>query len=83
MDGFNDLLRYYLYDRSSYLGYVMSEENKGVLLDEECFRCLVRGGVVHSGKIRIALSDIGFKQMADALSDAIQGIDVYKDHHKK
>lgn len=60
----------------------MSEDSKGIMLDEECFRCLVRGGVVHSGKIRIALSDIGFDRMSKALEDAVNGQEIYKDHHK-
>jgi len=61
----------------------MSEDSKGIMLDEECFRCLVRGGVVHSGKIRIALSDIGYSVMYDAIADAQTGIaEIYKDHHK-
>lgn len=61
----------------------MSEDSKGILLDEKCFRCLVRGGVVHSGKIRIALSDIGYERMLDAIDAATKGDDLYKDHHKK
>ena len=61
----------------------MSEENKGIMLDEECFKCLVRGGVVHSGKIRIALSDIGFDRMEHALDSAQRGIDIYKDHNRE
>ena len=58
----------------------MSEESKFIMLDEECFKCLVRGGVVHSGKIRIALSDIGFDRMDDAITSADKGINLYKDH---
>lgn len=60
----------------------MSEDSKGIMLDEECFRCLIRGGVVHSGKIRIALSDIGFDRMYDAIESAEAKNDTYKDHHK-
>ncbi len=61
----------------------MSEDSKGIILDEECFRCLVRGGVVHSGKIRIALSDIGYATMYDAIADAHSGLEErHKDHHK-
>jgi len=61
----------------------MSEDSKGIMLDEECFRCLVRGGVVHSGKKRIALSDIGYTSMYDAISNAQTGIaEIYKDHIK-
>lgn len=60
----------------------MSEDSKGIMLDEECFKCLVRGGVVHAGKIRIALSDIGFDRIYQAIESAEQGIDIYKEHHK-
>lgn len=61
----------------------MSEDSKGIMLDEECFRCLVRGGVVHSGKIRIALSDIGYPAMYDAIADAQTGLaEIHKDHVK-
>lgn len=60
----------------------MSEGSKGIMLDEESFRCLVRGGVVHSGKIRIALSDIGYTAMLNAIDDATNDKDIYKDHHK-
>jgi hypothetical protein len=60
----------------------MGEDSKGIMLDEECFRCLVRGGVVHSGKIRIALSDIGFHRMSEAIEDAINGLEIHKDHTK-
>jgi len=60
----------------------MTEETKGIMLDEECFKCLVRGGVVHSGKIRIALSDIGFHRMVQAIASAEDGVEIYKDHHK-
>jgi hypothetical protein len=60
----------------------MSEDSKGIMLDEECFKCLVRGGVVHSGQIRIALSDIGYERMLNAIDEATQGNDTYKDHYK-
>ena len=56
----------------------MSEDSKGIMLDEECFKCLVRGGVVHSGKIRIALSDIGYERMLNAIDSAMQGNDNYE-----
>ncbi len=62
----------------------MGEDSKGIMLDEECFRCLVRGGVVHSGKIRIALSDIGYPTMYDAIANAQTGLtELYKDHIKE
>ncbi len=58
----------------------MNECDVSIMLDEESFKCLVRGGIVYIGKIRIALSDIGFDAMDDALGSAIEGIDIYKDH---
>lgn len=61
---------------------IQDYDTKGIMLDEESFRCLVRGGVVYSGKIRIALSDIGYEAMLNAIDDATQGKDIYKDHHK-
>jgi hypothetical protein len=52
-------------------------------LNEEDFKCLVRGGVLHVGKqLRIILSDIGYEQMLNAIDSATQGIDIYKDHLK-
>ena len=61
----------------------MTDESKGIMLDEECFKCLVRGGVVHSGNIRIALSDIGFHRMYKAIESAESGNDIMKDHRKE
>lgn len=62
----------------------MSEETKGIMLDEECFRCLVSGGVVHAGKIRIALSDIGFARMYKAIEQAeSDSYVISKDLHKE
>jgi len=52
-------------------------------LDEEDFKCLVRGGVLHCGDIKIALKDIGFDQMNKALELAMDGINTYKDHTRK
>lgn len=60
---------------------MMSEESKGIMLDEECFKCLVRGGVVHSGNIRIALADIGFVAMLNAIDAGMEPENQYKDHH--
>ncbi len=53
------------------------------MLDEQDFSCLVRGGVLHVGNLRIALKDIGFDQMNKALDSAIDGIEHYKDHIKQ
>lgn len=58
----------------------MSEDSKGIMLDNEAFKCLVNGGVVHCGKIRIALSDIGYARMLNAIDDATQGHNNYKDY---
>jgi hypothetical protein len=53
-----------------------------IRLDEEDFKCLVRGGVLKIGDIHIILSDIGFDCMDYAISMAHDGIDTYKDHIK-
>lgn len=60
----------------------MRNQDVSIMLDEECFKCLVRGGIVHVGKIRIALADIGFYRMYQALESAERKIDTYKDHYK-
>ena len=52
-------------------------------LDEKDFRCLVRGGILHIGNLRIALSDIGFDEMQDCIESAILGKDIFKDHIKE
>jgi hypothetical protein len=53
-----------------------------IMLDQEDFTCLVRGGVLHVGNLRIALKDIGFHVMDEAITKADNGIDHYKDHVK-
>ena len=53
------------------------------MLDEEDFKCLVRGGVLHIGNMKIALKDIGFDQMNKALELAMDGINIHKDHIKQ
>jgi len=53
-----------------------------IMLDQEDFTCLVRGGVLHVGSLRIALKDIGFDVMDEAITKADNGIDHYKDHVK-
>ncbi len=53
-----------------------------IALDEQDFACLVRGGVLHVGDIKIILKDIGYIQMDIAIANAEAGIDVYKDHVK-
>lgn len=56
------------------------ETPRYIMLDEKDFACLVRGGVVHAGNIKIALKDIGYIQMDIAIANAEAGIDNYKDH---
>lgn len=62
-----------------------------ISLDEEDFRCIVRGGVltikvkndVYGGSsIKIILKDIGFRRMCEAVEYATQGVDFRKDHEK-
>lgn len=59
------------------------EKERYIMLDEEDFACLVRGGVVHWGNIKIALRDIGYIQMDIAIANAEAGIDIRKDHVRK
>ena len=56
--------------------------NTHISLGYEDFRCLVRGGVLTIGSIKIILQDIGFREMKAALEDAIDGIDTYKDRSR-
>jgi hypothetical protein len=51
-------------------------------LNEDDFKCLVRGGVLHVGNLKIILSDIGYDQMLNAIDEATQGDDTYKDYYK-
>ena len=60
------------------LGY----ELINIMLDEQDFACLVRGGVIHLGNLRIALKDIGFHVMDELISKADNGVDIYKGHVK-
>ena len=52
-------------------------------LDEKDFACLVRGGVIHHGSLRIYLQDIGFAEMERALDKAQAGEGTYQDHIKE
>ena len=61
----------------------MNALDVSIMLDEESFRCLVRGGILHVGHIRIALADIGFDKMDEAIALADAGVDIYKEHHKE
>jgi len=56
-----------------------------ISLDEEDFRCLVRGGVIkYDDRVSICLKDIGYPTMYDAIADAQTGIaEIYKDHIKE
>ena len=56
-----------------------------ISLDEEDFRCLVRGGVIkYVDRVSICLKDIGYTTMYDAIADAQTGIaEIYKDHIKE
>lgn len=50
---------------------------QNVMLNEEDFKCLVRGGVLTVNKdLRIALQDIGFFAMNDAVISAMRGTDI-------
>ena len=60
-----------------------SETLRYLMLDEEDFRCLVRGGVVEWDNIKIALRDIGFSTMYKSLEDALDGVDIGKNHKRR
>ncbi len=54
-----------------------------ISLDEEDFKCLVRGGVIKfDDRVSICLKDIGFDKMDEAITLADNGVDTYKDHVK-
>lgn len=58
-------------------------ENINISLDEEDFKCLVRGGILHIGEtIKVSLKDIGFFQMEAAIDFAAEGNDIYKDRKR-
>jgi len=59
------------------------ERERYLMLDSEDFACLVRGGVLHCGNIKLALRDIGFSQMRNEIDHAELGEDTYKDHIRK
>ncbi len=65
----------------SYTGSVNTLHN--IMLDEKDFSCLVRGGIIHMGNLRIVLKDIGFDIMEQSLDSALAGKDIYKDHVKE
>lgn len=68
---------------SGVTGTVPSNPLTHLILDEKDFTCLVRGGVLHVGNLRIFLKDIGFDQMLNAIDKAKLGHDTYKDHAKE
>lgn len=50
-----------------------------IMLTEEDFKCLVRGGVlVVNDHLKLALQDIGFDRMYKAIKSAELGIDISK-----
>jgi hypothetical protein len=57
--------------------------NQHISLDYEDFKCLVRGGILTAGDIKICLKDIGFDMMYEAMESAEKGIDIYKEHNKE
>lgn len=58
---------------------------ENISLDEEDFKCLVRGGVIKIGdRVKICLKDIGFTTMCDAIARVQVGLEEpYKDHIKE
>ncbi len=60
-----------------------AEPERYLMLDGEDFACLVRGGVLHCGTIKLALRDIGFSEMRNEIDHAELGKDTYKDHTRK
>jgi hypothetical protein len=54
-----------------------------ISLDEEDFKCLVRGGVLTiKDEVIIILKDIGFFEMDKALDSAMDGKDIGKDRNR-
>ena len=54
-------------------GNTLREMN--IMLDEEDFKCLVRGGVLRVNEhLKLALEDIGFDRMEAAIESAKDGI---------
>ncbi len=57
--------------------------DKHIMLDYEDFKCLVRGGILTVGDVKIALKDIGFDKMDEAITLADNKVDIYKGHTKE
>lgn len=53
-----------------------------ILLDDEDFKCLVRGGILTLGDLQIGLKDIGFDQMYNAIHLAEEGNNIYEGRTK-
>lgn len=62
------------------MGLFSTEERQmAFMLDEEDFKCLVRGGILQlNSHIKLALQDIGFEKMENSIDSARDGIDIYK-----
>ncbi len=59
------------------------KEKKYISLDEEDFKCLVRGGILTiENDFIISLKDIGFIKMQEALDSAMDGNDIYKERNR-
>lgn len=54
-----------------------------IILDEQDFKCLVRGGILYVGTQQIALQDVGFDRMEFAIQLARMGEDTGTDHIKE
>lgn len=55
-----------------------------IMLNEEDFKCLVRGGVLRVNEnINLALQDIGFLRMYEAIGKAEECIDIFKPRDKE
>ena len=65
---------------------LFNKESKqmNIMLDEEDLKCLLRGGILTVNKnLRIALKDIGFMKIQDALISAEDGIDIGKSRDRE
>ncbi len=59
--------------------FVGEPRQMNIMLTEEDFKCLVRGGVLTvNSQLKLALEDIGFNRMFDVLNSAVSGIDIQK-----
>lgn len=67
------------------MGLFTSEPKQmNLMLTEDDFKCLVRGGVLTiNSHLNLALQDIGFELMHDAVELAENGIDIYKPRNRE